>query len=266
MYQKEFLVSKNSFDVDYSGDPLESKRRSRKGLAKFGTASIVASGAMLFFGQTVAGAPEMTVHKNVVAEQKVVVRSNLQNKLKAAKWLSGLVFKEQKKIWAMEDVMQQPHTRIIERRTTALSIPARKQELAKWRTLRAETEDKYRNPPHLADLLCIHSGIKGGRYTPFLEYIGGGEPAGKSKGEASWKNRGIDWRGRPSRYFGGMQMDRPFMEQFAPEIYSTKGTADNWPAIQQIWVAERAVKSDGNFGRWPNTARACGLPTRGHIV
>ena len=38
----------------------------------------------------------------------------------------------------------------------------------------------------------------------------------------------------------------------------TKGTADHWSPLEQIWTAERAVHTSG-FWPWPNTARICGL-------
>ena len=37
-----------------------------------------------------------------------------------------------------------------------------------------------------------------------------------------------------------------------------KGTADHWSPLEQIWTAEKALKSRG-FWPWPNTARYCGL-------
>lgn len=59
-------------------------------------------------------------------------------------------------------------------------------------------------------------------------------------------------------YYGGLQMDRDFQRTYGPELYSTKGTADNWTADEQIAVASRAVPRRG-FTPWPNTGRMCGL-------
>ena len=42
-------------------------------------------------------------------------------------------------------------------------------------------------------------------------------------------------------------MSVTFQRALAPELLQTKGTADNWTAIEQMWVAERALR------------RGCGL-------
>lgn len=83
------------------------------------------------------------------------------------------------------------------------------------------------SPPHLQEFLCIH------RY------------------EGSWTDGG-------GPYYGGLQMDLGFQKAYGGELLKTKGTADHWTPLEQIWVAERAWKSRG-FWPWPNTARFCGL-------
>ena len=62
-------------------------------------------------------------------------------------------------------------------------------------------------------------------------------------------------------YYGGLQMDFPFMAHYGAEYLARYGPANNWPPVIQILVAERAYRSGRGFGPWPNTARACGLPT-----
>lgn len=59
-------------------------------------------------------------------------------------------------------------------------------------------------------------------------------------------------------YYGGLQMDVPFQERYAPELLRRKGTADNWTPSEQIAAAIAAYGERG-FGPWPKTARACGL-------
>ncbi len=59
-------------------------------------------------------------------------------------------------------------------------------------------------------------------------------------------------------YYGGLQMDRTFQQTYAPDLYRTKGTADNWTRAEQMRTAEKAVATRG-FHPWPNTARMCGL-------
>ncbi len=60
-------------------------------------------------------------------------------------------------------------------------------------------------------------------------------------------------------YYGGLQMDRRFMQLYGHEFVSRWGTADNWPVWAQLEVAAKAHASGRGFTPWPNTARACGL-------
>jgi hypothetical protein len=53
-------------------------------------------------------------------------------------------------------------------------------------------------------------------------------------------------------------MDYGFQAVYGSYLLQTKGTADHWTPLEQIWVAERAARSRG-FYPWPNTARSCGL-------
>jgi hypothetical protein len=82
-------------------------------------------------------------------------------------------------------------------------------------------------PPHYNEWMCIH------RY------------------EGSWTDPG-------SPYWGGLQMDEGFQKAYGYELYRSKGTADHWTPLEQMWVAERAYRTRG-FWPWPNTARWCGL-------
>lgn len=71
-------------------------------------------------------------------------------------------------------------------------------------------------------------------------------------GEGSWTD--------PSKpYWGGVQMDVPFMKHYGRAFYDHYGTADHWTPAQQVVVAEIAYLSGRGFYPWPNTARACGL-------
>ena len=60
-------------------------------------------------------------------------------------------------------------------------------------------------------------------------------------------------------YYGGLQMDRGFMQHYGSEFIGRWGTADNWPAWAQLEAAARAHDSGRGFSPWPNTARSCGL-------
>jgi hypothetical protein len=83
-------------------------------------------------------------------------------------------------------------------------------------------------PPHYWQWMCIH------RY------------------EGAWNDYG-------DPYWGGLQMDRTFMQTYGADmIRRYGGYAHRWPPLVQMWVAERAWRSRG-FYPWPNTARYCGL-------
>ena len=83
-------------------------------------------------------------------------------------------------------------------------------------------------PPHRRGWLCIH------RY------------------EGSWRDDG-------DPYWGGLQMDRGFMQTYAPRLLLRRGFANRWTPLEQMWVAERAHRSGRGFFPWPNSARYCGL-------
>jgi len=54
-------------------------------------------------------------------------------------------------------------------------------------------------------------------------------------------------------------MDLLFQRQYGLELVRRKGTADRWTPLEQMWVAERALRRGRGFHPWPSTARACGL-------
>ena len=85
----------------------------------------------------------------------------------------------------------------------------------------------FGQPPHLQQWLCIH------RY------------------EGAWNDPNPP-------YYGGLQMDIGFQRAYGGSLLASKGTADRWTPLEQMWVAERAYRSRG-FSPWPNTARYCGL-------
>ena len=83
-------------------------------------------------------------------------------------------------------------------------------------------------PPHYLDWMCIH------RY------------------EGAWNDPNPP-------YYGGLQMDWNFMSAYGGALLRSKGTADHWTPMEQMWTAERAFQSGRGFFPWPNTARMCGL-------
>jgi hypothetical protein len=98
-----------------------------------------------------------------------------------------------------------------------------------WRRRAVRTRKRFlQGPAHKSAWLCIH------RY------------------EGAWSDGG-------SPYYGGLQMDISFQASYGSRLLATKGTADNWTPLEQMWVAERAYRSGRGFYPWPNTARYCGL-------
>jgi len=102
-----------------------------------------------------------------------------------------------------------------------------------WRRRSLAAKRAARNPPHKAQWLCIH------RY--------------ERDPRQGWATR------TGNGYYGGLQMDISFQRTYGADVFRRKGTANNWSAVEQMWVAERAYRSGRGFHPWPNTARACGL-------
>jgi len=67
------------------------------------------------------------------------------------------------------------------------------------------------------------------------------------------------WTDPNPPYYGGLQMDWGFMSAYGGELLRRKGTADHWTPLEQMWVAENALRAGRGFYPWPNTARMCGL-------
>lgn len=97
-----------------------------------------------------------------------------------------------------------------------------------WKSRAAAIVRRAQHPPYAAALGCIH------RY------------------EGSWTDPGAP-------YYGGLQMDIAFQAHYGGYLLRTKGTADHWTPLEQMWVAARAARSGRGFYPWPNSARVCGL-------
>jgi hypothetical protein len=133
----------------------------------------------------------------------------------------------QKETWHWQRLMGARLTPAAGRRLTELAPTAIQRAAEQWRERSAQAHRAAQHPPHLSQFLCIH------RY------------------EGSWTDTGAP-------YYGGLQMDVGFQQHYGGWLYARKGTADHWSALEQIWIAEKALKSRG-FWPWPNTARDCGL-------
>jgi hypothetical protein len=134
-----------------------------------------------------------------------------------------LIDRYRHRTWHWQRVMGRPVTLTL-RRPPADPLA----RIAKWKRIAARTQRIAHNPPHLRAWRCIH------RY------------------EAGWSDAGAP-------YYGGLQMDLGFQRRYGWRLLAHKGTADRWSPLEQMWVAERALRAGRWFYPWPNSARACGL-------
>jgi hypothetical protein len=148
-------------------------------------------------------------------------------KTAAIAWLGGQVSGFQHATWHWEELMGVPRTPTEGRALAAMSIPDVQRAVALWRDRATAARRRAEHPPHLRAFLCIH------RY------------------EGSWRDAS-------GPYYGGLQMDLGFQRTYGFRLFHQKGTADHWTPLEQIWTAEKALRSRG-FYPWPNTARFCGL-------
>lgn len=102
-----------------------------------------------------------------------------------------------------------------------------------WRHKYIKAQKYAQNIPHKGMWFCIHSG------------------------EASWTDHASN-----NPHYGGLQMGSWFMRTYAPGLLARYGTADKWPPLQQMWVAENAYKREHYSrswlsGQWPATSPPC---------
>ena len=148
-------------------------------------------------------------------------------------YLLAEIRKTRRETWRWERLMRVPRTP-----STAAAEKSNDREhrlliLKAWRQKAALRRRQAWNPPRLRAWLCIHRHERHPRQ--------------------GWKTA------TGNGFWGGLQMDMSFQRTYAPELLRTKGTANRWSAIEQIWIAERAYRSGRGFTPWPNTARYCGL-------
>jgi hypothetical protein len=133
----------------------------------------------------------------------------------------GRVRRLRRAVWRWQAVMGV-------RRATFVAALRTRRALRYWSRQARRVRRLAAHPPHRLGWLCIH------RY------------------EGSWRDSG-------DPYWGGLQMDRGFMQTYAPRVLLRRGWADRWTPLEQMWVAERAHRSGRGYWPWPNTARSCGL-------
>jgi hypothetical protein len=175
---------------------------------------------------TAAGRSTETVARiQAVQHQQAAVQSRAR--AEAVAWLSTQVYGYQRAAWRWERLMGAPLSPTEGRVLKEMSIPDIQKAVALWQRRAHTARSRAQHPPHLGAFLCIHHF------------------------EGSWTDAG-------GPYYGGLQMDLGFQRTYGGWLLRTKGTADHWTPLEQIWTAEKASRSRG-FWPWPNTARFCGL-------
>ena len=137
------------------------------------------------------------------------------------------IYALERQTWHWQRVMGVPLRRAA-RVARAYQKPVLRKVRARWQRFARTARLQAQHVPHRGAWLCIH------RY------------------EASWSDDAPP-------YYGGLQMDWGFMSTYGGYLLRTKGPANRWTPLEQMWVAEHAYRSGRGFYPWPNTARVCGL-------
>jgi hypothetical protein len=126
-------------------------------------------------------------------------------------------------VWRWQRTMGNPVTRQLPNAPAEVEA-----KVATWKQVANDIRRRAQNPPHKRQWLCIH------------------------RFEGAWDDPNPP-------YYGGLQMDLSFQRTYGSNLLATKGPANHWTPLEQMWVAERAHRAGRGFYPWPNTARYCGL-------
>jgi hypothetical protein len=130
--------------------------------------------------------------------------------------------------WRWQRVTGKPLTRVRQPERSDRSPAYLLRLRDRWEARAVRARKRARRPPHLQEWRCIH------RY------------------EGSWDDPNAP-------YYGGLQMDLSFQRTYGRRLLRTKGTADHWTPLEQMWVGEKALRAGRGFYPWPTAARRCGL-------
>ena len=166
--------------------------------------------------------------KKAEARAKAAIRRAAFVRMREDRLIARRIVNHRNSTWRWQDVMQRPRTPYAGTARASKSRPYRLWVLKVWKQRAKAAWRQAQRPPHYDEWLCIH------RY------------------EGSWADPNAP-------YYGGLQMDLSFQRTYGGRLLETKGTADNWSPLEQMWVAERAHASGRGFYPWPNTARFCNL-------
>jgi hypothetical protein len=145
----------------------------------------------------------------------------------------GQIARLQRTTWRWQRTMGLRLTRSSGSARRIESAAYRRWVRAIWQRRALHAGRRAQHPPHRTAWLCLH------RYE---------------------RHPGQGWRTRTGNgFYGGLQMDWRFMATYGRWLLRTKGTADRWSPLEQMWAAEKALRAGRGFSPWPNSARACGL-------
>lgn len=188
-------------------------------------AAVLAAAAGIGFSAALASAgPE---GKQTSQSPQAQRRLAAARRLEAARLLRQIDAKRTE-TWRWQRVMGPSRTQHADSARRTDSIAYRRWVLDLWAKRAGQAKARALHPPRLHDWLCIH------------HYEG-------------------SWTDPNAPYYGGLQMDLEFQQTYGSYLLRTKGTADHWTPLEQIWVADRAYRSGRGFYPWPNTASYCGL-------
>jgi hypothetical protein len=141
----------------------------------------------------------------------------------SAKDVQAAIDRFRHRTWHWQRVMGHPVTLTLRHPPAEPSVRIRT-----WKRIAVRTQTTAEHPPHARAWECIH------------HYEG-------------------SWTDGNAPYYGGLQMDLGFQRRYGRALLARKGTANHWTPLEQMWVAERALRAGRGFYPWPNTARYCGL-------
>jgi len=145
----------------------------------------------------------------------------------------GQIARYQRITWTWQRVMSARLTKSSATARRVRSAAYRRWVRDLWRRRAIGTRRVAQNPPHKSAWLCLY------------QYE---------------RHPGLGWRTNTGNgFYGGLQMDWGFMRAYGARLLRTKGTADRWTALEQMWVGERALRAGRGFHPWPRSSRACGL-------
>lgn len=174
-----------------------------------------------------ASAVLLAVFASVVGAHRATAGSRRTGRAAAFAYLERRLHGFESATWRWQRLTGRPLTQTAGRTLAAMDVSDLERTVKRWQVRARAAHRLAQHPPHLNDWLCIH------RY------------------EGAWTDDG-------GPYWGGLQMSLTFQAHYGGWLLRTKGTADHWTPLEQMWTAEKALRSRG-FWPWPNTARMCGL-------